>query len=68
MIQMAVGVDVKVCKKCGGEYSDVFFRNTGVKKFGNYSSQKYHRVICIGCELTARTEAKQGKNQPTHMA
>lgn len=50
------------CRQCGVVYHPVFFRNALTT-----AVVKYKRTTCIGCELTARTEAKQ-RNRPREKA
>lgn len=55
---------IKTCKKCGQTYqpAEAFFRSN--RKLGN---SRYLKKICIGCELSARTERKQ-LNRPREKA
>lgn len=56
-----VGVDtlkplpLRRCRRCGGTYSEAFFRAWG----DNGRCHQRVRPVCIGCELTARTERKR---------
>src|SRR6516165_900012 len=46
------------CSKCGGYYVAGFFRLQGRSNGEASALASFRRPICIGCELTARTEAK----------
>lgn len=45
------------CAKCGETYTEEFFRQTRCGKYEGHKSLR--RPVCRGCELTARTEAKE---------
>jgi hypothetical protein len=47
----------RVCSRCYGEYDISFFRSEGQRAASAVAASN-RRAICVGCELTARTEAK----------
>jgi len=54
-------VKYKTCKKCGGDYAEIFFpsHGTGVTRY----SRKWRRNICIGCRQEEKDERKR-RNRP----
>ena len=54
------------CSRCGGYYAPVFFRRRSDQQ-QMVTRRGAHHFVCIGCELTARTEAKR-RDRPREKA